>query len=166
MTDPLWFKDAVFYELHVKAFHDGNGDGIGDFRGLIEKLDYLEWLGVTCLWLLPFFPSPLRDDGYDVANYVSIAPDYGSLEDFREFLDEAHRRRMRVIVDLVLNHTSDQHPMVSRGEKFTSVGQTRPLRLERHGQAVSEGTNYLYRYREIELDLGSRRASLLLASIF
>ena len=110
MTDPLWFKDAVFYELHVKAFHDGNGDGIGDFRGLIEKLDYLEWLGVTCLWLLPFFPSPLRDDGYDVANYVSIAPDYGSLEDFREFLDEAHRRRMRVIVDLVLNHTSDQHP--------------------------------------------------------
>ncbi len=110
MTDPLWFKDAVFYELHVKAFHDGNGDGIGDFRGLIEKLDYLEWLGVTCLWLLPFFPSPLRDDGYDVANYVSIAPDYGSLEDFREFLDEVHRRRMRVIVDLVLNHTSDQHP--------------------------------------------------------
>jgi maltose alpha-D-glucosyltransferase/alpha-amylase len=110
MTDPLWFKDAVFYELHVKAFHDGNADGVGDFRGLIEKLDYLQWLGVTCLWLLPFFPSPLRDDGYDVANYVSIAPDFGSLEDFREFLDEAHRRGMRVIVDLVLNHTSDQHP--------------------------------------------------------
>ena len=102
MTDPLWFKDAVFYELHVKAFHDTNGDGIGDFRGLIEKLDYLEWLGVNCLWLLPFFPSPLRDDGYDVANYLSVAPDYGSLEDFREFLDQAHRRGMRVIVDLVL----------------------------------------------------------------
>ena len=110
MTDPLWFKDAVFYELHVKAFHDGNDDGIGDFRGLIGKLDYLEWLGVDCLWLLPFFPSPLRDDGYDVADYRAISPDYGTLEDFREFLDEAHKRRIRVIVDLVLNHTSDQHP--------------------------------------------------------
>ncbi len=108
-TDPLWFKDAVFYELHVKAFCDGNGDGIGDFRGLIQKLDYLEWLGVNCLWLLPFFPSPLRDDGYDVADYRNIFPDYGSMEDFRAFLDEAHRRGMRVIADLVLNHTSDQH---------------------------------------------------------
>jgi maltose alpha-D-glucosyltransferase/alpha-amylase len=110
MTDPLWFKDAVFYELHVKAFHDGNDDGIGDFRGLIGRLDYLEWLGVDCLWLLPFFPSPLRDDGYDVADYRAISPDYGTLEDFREFLDEAHKRRIHVIVDLVLNHTSDQHP--------------------------------------------------------
>lgn len=110
MTDPLWFKDAVFYELHVKAFCDGNDDGIGDFRGLIDKLDYLEWLGVDCLWLLPFFPSPLRDDGYDVADYQRIASDYGSMEDFRVFLDDAHRRGMRVISDLVLNHTSDQHP--------------------------------------------------------
>lgn len=108
-TDPVWFKDAVFYELHVKAFCDGNGDGIGDFGGLIQKLDYLEWLGVNCLWLLPFFPSPLRDDGYDVADYRNIFPDYGSMEDFRTFLDEAHRRGMRVIADLVLNHTSDQH---------------------------------------------------------
>ena len=109
MADPLWFKDAVFYELHVKAFCDGNDDGIGDFRGLINKLDYIEWLGVDCLWLLPFFPSPLRDDGYDVADYRSISPDYGSMEDFRAFLDEAHRRGLRVIADLVLNHTSDQH---------------------------------------------------------
>ena len=109
MADPLWFKDAVFYELHVKAFCDGNDDGIGDFRGLINKLDYIEWLGVDCLWLLPFFPSPLRDDGYDVADYRGIAPDYGSMEDFRAFLDEAHRRGLRVIADLVLNHTSDQH---------------------------------------------------------
>ena len=108
--DPLWFKDAVFYELHVKAFCDGNDDGIGDFLGLIQKLDYLEWLGVNCLWLLPFFPSPLRDDGYDVADYRGIFPDYGSMEVFRAFLDEAHRRNMRVIADLVLNHTSDQHP--------------------------------------------------------
>ena len=110
MSDPSWFKDAVFYELHVKAFHDGNGDGIGDFRGLVEKLDYIQWLGVDCLWLLPFFPSPLRDDGYDVANYRAISPEYGSLEDFRHFLDAAHQRGLRVIVDLVLNHTSDQHP--------------------------------------------------------
>lgn len=109
MKDPLWFKDAVFYELHVKAFCDGNDDGIGDFRGLIGKLDYLEWLGVDCIWLLPFFPSPLRDDGYDVADYSDIFPDYGSMDDFKTFLDEAHRRGMRVIADLVLNHTSDQH---------------------------------------------------------
>ena len=110
MSDPSWFKDAVFYELHVKAFHDGNDDGIGDFRGLLEKLDYIQWLGVDCLWLLPFFPSPLRDDGYDVANYRAISPEYGSLEEFRHFLDAAHQRGIRVIVDLVLNHTSDQHP--------------------------------------------------------
>ena len=108
-VDPLWFKDAVFYELHVKAFYDSNDDGIGDFRGLIQKLDYLEWLGVTCIWLLPFFPSPLRDDGYDVSDYRGVFPDYGSLEDLRTFLQEAHRRGIRVIADLVLNHTSDQH---------------------------------------------------------
>jgi maltose alpha-D-glucosyltransferase / alpha-amylase len=110
MTDPLWYKDAVFYEVHVKAFFDGNDDGIGDFPGLTQKLDYLEWLGVTCIWLLPFFPSPLRDDGYDVAEYLGVFADYGTLEDVRRFLDEAHRRGMRVIADLVLNHTSDQHP--------------------------------------------------------
>lgn len=108
--DPLWYKDAVFYEIHVKAFADGNGDGIGDFQGLIGKLDYLQWLGVDCLWLLPFYPSPLRDDGYDVADFQSVAEQYGTTEEVRHFLDEAHRRGMRVIVDLVLNHTSDQHP--------------------------------------------------------
>ncbi len=110
MTDPQWYKDAVFYEVHVKAFFDSNDDGIGDFRGLIQKLDYIQWLGVTCIWLLPFFPSPLRDDGYDVADYHGVFPDYGSTEDLRVFLDEAHRRGIRVIADLVLNHTSDQHP--------------------------------------------------------
>lgn len=107
--DPLWYKDAVFYELHVRAFYDGNDDGVGDFAGLIHKLDYLEWLGVDCLWLLPFYPSPLRDDGYDVADFRSIAASYGTTEDFRRLLEEAHRRGMRVIVDLILNHTSDQH---------------------------------------------------------
>jgi len=109
-SDPLWYKDAIFYELHVKAFSDSNDDGIGDFRGLTSKLDYLEWLGITCIWLLPFFPSPLKDDGYDVADYHAVFSRYGSMEDFREFLAEAHRRGIRVIADLILNHTSDQHP--------------------------------------------------------
>ena len=107
--DPLWYKDAVFYEIPVKAFADGNGDGIGDVQGLIGKLDYLEWLGVDCLWLLPFYPSPLRDDGYDVSDFYNVAEHFGTKEDVRRLLDEAHRRGIRVIVDLVLNHTSDQH---------------------------------------------------------
>ncbi len=109
-ADDLWYKDAVFYELHVKAFYDSNGDGIGDFRGLMEKLDYLQDLGVDCLWVLPFYPSPLRDDGYDISDYGGVHPSYGTLADFRAFLRAAHHRRIRVITDLVMNHTSDQHP--------------------------------------------------------
>ena len=108
--DPLWYKDAVFYELHVRAFKDGNDDGIGDFIGLTSQLGYLKELGVDCLWLLPFFRSPLRDDGYDVADYRAIHPDYGTMADFDRFLEAAHGRGMRVISDLVVNHTSDQHP--------------------------------------------------------
>jgi maltose alpha-D-glucosyltransferase/alpha-amylase len=109
-TDPLWYKDAIIYEIHVRAFADSNNDGIGDFPGLMSKLDYLQDLGVTCLWLLPFFPSPLRDDGYDIANYVDVNPAYGSLQDFKQFLDAAHKRNMQVMIELVINHTSDQHP--------------------------------------------------------
>ncbi len=109
-TDPLWYKDAIIYELHVRAFQDSNGDGIGDFPGLVSRLDYLQELGVTCLWLLPFFPSPLKDDGYDIANYVDVNPSYGTLEDFKRFLAAAHQRNMQVLVELVINHTSDQHP--------------------------------------------------------
>ncbi len=108
--EELWFKDAVIYELHVRSFADGSGDGIGDFAGLREKLGYFEDLGVTALWLLPFYPSPLRDDGYDIADYLSVNSSYGTLDDFRAFLDEAHRRNLRVITELVINHTSDQHP--------------------------------------------------------
>ncbi len=108
-SDPLWFKDAVFYELSVRAFYDSNGDGIGDFPGLIQKLDYLEDLGVNTLWLLPFYPSPLKDDGFDVTEYCDIHPDYGTLPDFKLFLKEAHNRGIRVIIELILNHTSDQH---------------------------------------------------------
>ena len=112
--DPLWFKDAVIYQMHVRAFADGNGDGVGDFRGLIGKLDYLRQLGITALWLLPFYPSPLRDDGYDTADYYAVHPSYGTLDDFKEFLDEAHKRGLRVITEVVINHTSDQHPWFQR----------------------------------------------------
>jgi maltose alpha-D-glucosyltransferase / alpha-amylase len=105
-----WYKDAIIYQLHVRAFRDGNGDGVGDFRGLIQKLDYLQELRVNTLWLLPFFPSPLRDDGYDISDYVSVHPNYGTLDDFRAFLAAAHQRGIRVIIELVLNHTSDAHP--------------------------------------------------------
>ncbi|HVG31132.1 MAG TPA: maltose alpha-D-glucosyltransferase [Pyrinomonadaceae bacterium] len=108
--DPLWFKDAVFYEVYVRGFYDSDGDGVGDFRGLTGRLDYLEWLGVDCLWLLPVYPSPLRDGGYDIADFYSLLPEYGTLEDFKTFLDAAHARGIRVITDLVVNHTSDQHP--------------------------------------------------------
>src|SRR6516162_10904033 len=108
--DPLWYKDAIIYELHVRAFADSNNDGVGDFPGLISKLDYLQDLGITCIWLLPFFPSPLRDDGYDISNYTDVNPSYGTLSDFKEFLDAAHQRDMQVMIELVINHTSDQHP--------------------------------------------------------
>src|SRR5262245_30045159 len=100
-VDPLWYKDAVIYELHVRAFADSDADGIGDFRGLTGKLDYLQDLGVTALWLLPFYPSPLRDDGYDIADYTQINPLYGTLSDFKRFLREAHKRGLRVITELV-----------------------------------------------------------------
>ena len=115
--DPLWYKDAVIYELHVRTFADGNDDGTGDFRGLISKLDYLAELGVTCIWLLPFFPSPLRDDGYDIADYFTVHPSYGTLDDFREFLNAAHERGMQVMIELVINHTSDQHPWFQRARQ-------------------------------------------------
>ncbi len=107
---PDWFKTAVFYEVLVRSFKDSNGDGVGDFRGLAEKLDYLHWLGIDCLWVPPFFSSPLRDGGYDISDYTNILPEAGTVEDFHHFLDEAHKRDIRVIIDFVMNHTSDQHP--------------------------------------------------------
>ncbi|NSZ18830.1 maltose alpha-D-glucosyltransferase [Agrobacterium vitis] len=113
-TDPLWYKDAIIYQLHIKSFYDGNGDGIGDFKGLTEKLDHIASLGITAIWVLPFFPSPRRDDGYDIADYGNVSPDYGTMDDFRAFVDAAHARDMRVIIELVINHTSDQHPWFER----------------------------------------------------
>jgi maltose alpha-D-glucosyltransferase/alpha-amylase len=114
---PLWYKNAVFYEVHIRSFCDSNGDGKGDLAGLTGKLDYLQELGIDCIWLLPMFPSPLRDDGYDIADYHNVHPDYGSVEDFKKLVDEAHSRGMRVVADLVLNHTSDQHPWFVESRK-------------------------------------------------
>ena len=108
--DPDWFKRAVFYEVLVRGFSDSNSDGTGDLRGITEKLDYLEWLGVDCIWLLPMYESPLKDGGYDIANFFAIHPDYGTVEDFRLFVEAAHQRGIRVIADLVMNHTSSDHP--------------------------------------------------------
>jgi maltose alpha-D-glucosyltransferase/alpha-amylase len=115
--DPLWYKDAVIYQVHVKSFFDSNNDGIGDFRGLTEKLDYVASLGVNAIWLLPFYPSPRRDDGYDIADYRGIEPSYGNFRDFRQFVQAAHSRGIRVITELVINHTSDQHPWFQRARR-------------------------------------------------
>ena len=115
--DPDWYQDAVIYEVHVRAFHDSDGDGIGDFRGLTERLDYLQDLGVTAIWILPFYPSPLKDDGYDIADYTGVNADYGNLRDVRTFIREAHRRGLRVITELVCNHTSDEHPWFQRARR-------------------------------------------------
>ena len=116
-SDSLWYKDAIIYQLHVKAFFDANDDGVGDFEGVRHKLDYLQDLGVTALWLLPFYPSPLRDDGYDIAEYRNINPSYGGMHDFKMFVREAHRRNIRVVTELVINHTSDQHPWFQRARR-------------------------------------------------
>src|SRR5262245_15268996 len=124
-SDELWFKDAIIYQLHVKAFADSNGDGIGDFAGLTEKLDYLEDLGVTALWLLPFYPSPGRDDGYDISDYQHINPDFGTVQHFRTFMREAKRRKLRVITELVINHSSDQHPWFQRARRSRPTSDAR-----------------------------------------
>src|SRR6266511_3417203 len=115
--NPHWFKTAIFYEIHMRGFFDGNDDGSGDFRGLIEKLDYLQWLGIDCIWLLPMYQSPLRDGGYDFADFFAIHPDYGLVDDFKSFVDQAHQRGMRVIADLVMNHTSADHPWFQESRK-------------------------------------------------
>src|SRR6184192_3424884 len=120
-VDPFWYKDAIIYETHVKTFCDSDGDGMGDFRGLIEKLDYLQELGVTAIWLLPFYPSPLRDDGYDIADYFDVNPTFGSLNDFRALLDAAHERNLRVITELVINHTSDQNPWFQKSRRAAAA---------------------------------------------
>ncbi|MDM0043362.1 maltose alpha-D-glucosyltransferase [Variovorax dokdonensis] len=135
--DPTWYRDAVIYQLNVKAFYDSNGDGVGDFKGVTQKLDYVRDLGVNTIWLMPFYPSPLRDDGYDISAYEAINPQYGTLDDFREMLEEAHKRDLRVITELVINHTSDQHPW------FQAARQAPPGSPERDFYVWSD-TDTLY----------------------
>src|SRR6266404_2221296 len=142
--DSLWYKDAIIYEVHVRAFCDSNGDGVGDFPGLTEKLPYLQDLGVTCLWLLPFYPSPLRDDGYDISDYTSINPIYGSLDDFKRLVDEAHRRNIRVLTELVVNHTSDQHPWFQRARRAPKGSPERNYYVWSDSDEKYDGTRIIF----------------------
>jgi maltose alpha-D-glucosyltransferase/alpha-amylase len=143
-SDPLWYKDAIIYEIHVRAFADSNADGIGDFQGLIGKLDYLQELGVTCLWILPFFPSPLRDDGYDIADYMNVNPSYGTIADFQEFLDAAHARNMQVMIELVINHTSDQHPWFQRARHAPKGSPDREMYVWSDTDKLYEGVRIIF----------------------
>jgi maltose alpha-D-glucosyltransferase/alpha-amylase len=145
----LWYKSAVIYEVHVRAFHDSNGDGTGDFRGLTMKLDYLRDLGVTALWLLPFYPSPLKDDGYDIADYYSVHSLYGTLNDFKVFLREAHRRGLRVITELVLNHTSDQHPWFQRARRAPPGSRWRNYYVWNDTAEKYKGTRVIFKDTEL-----------------
>ncbi|MEX0638310.1 MAG: alpha-amylase family protein, partial [Burkholderiales bacterium] len=142
--DPLWYKDAVIYQLHVKAFFDSNGDGLGDFRGLTEKLDYVRDLGVNTIWLLPFYPSPLKDDGYDVADYREVHPHYGTAEDFRRFVEEAHKRNLRVITELIVNHTSDAHPWFQAARRAPKGSPERDFYVWSDEETKYKGTRIIF----------------------
>lgn len=142
--DPLWYKDAVIYQVHVKSFFDSNNDGIGDFAGLISKLDYIAELGVNTLWLLPFYPSPRRDDGYDISEYKAVHPDYGSLADARRFIAEAHKRGLRVITELVINHTSDQHPWFQRARHSKPGSKARDFYVWSDTDQKYDGTRIIF----------------------
>lgn len=142
--DPLWYKDAVIYQVHVKSFFDSNNDGIGDFPGLIEKLDYIAELGVNTIWLLPFFPSPRRDDGYDIAEYRDVHPDYGDMADAKRFIAEAHARGLRVICELVINHTSDQHPWFQRARRAKKGSSARDFYVWSDSDQKYDGTRIIF----------------------
>jgi maltose alpha-D-glucosyltransferase/alpha-amylase len=142
--DPLWYKDAVIYQLHVKAFYDSNGDGLGDFRGLTEKLDYVRDLGVNTIWLLPFYPSPQKDDGYDVADYREVHPHYGTVEDFRRFVEEAHKRNLRVITELIVNHTSDAHPWFQAARRAPKGSPERDFYVWSDAETKYQGTRIIF----------------------
>ncbi len=143
--DPLWYKDAIIYEAHVRAFYDSNADGMGDFRGLAEKLDYLEGLGVTAIWLLPFFPSPWKDDGYDISDFRSVHPAYGTMRDFQHFMREAHRRGLRVITELVINHTSDQHAWFQRSRHAEPGSRWRDFYVWSNAPEKYAGTRIIFK---------------------
>ena len=140
----LWYKDAVIYQVHVKAFFDSNGDGVGDFVGLTSKLDYIQELGVSAVWLLPFYPSPLKDDGYDIADYRNVHPRYGTREDFKIFLDEAHKRGLKVITELVINHTSDQHPWFQAARRAPEGSRKRSYYVWSDSDQRYKGTRIIF----------------------
>jgi len=143
-ADPLWYKDAVIYQLHLKSFFDSNNDGIGDFEGLLAKLDYIVDLGVTTIWLLPFYPSPRRDDGYDIAEYRDVSADYGTLDDVRAFVDAAHARGLRIITELVINHTSDQHPWFQAARKAPKGSPERDFYVWSDDNTLYTGTRIIF----------------------
>ncbi|MEO8542987.1 MAG: maltose alpha-D-glucosyltransferase, partial [Burkholderiaceae bacterium] len=144
VDDPLWYRDAVIYQLNVKAFYDTNGDGVGDFKGVTAKLDYVKELGVNTVWLMPFYPSPLRDDGYDISEYEDVHPQYGTLDDFREMLGEAHKRGLRVITELVINHTSDQHPWFQAARKSPAGSPERDFYVWSDTDQLYQGTRIIF----------------------
>jgi maltose alpha-D-glucosyltransferase/alpha-amylase len=148
-SDPLWYKDAVIYEAHVRAFFDANNDGIGDFAGLTEKLDYLQDLGINALWLLPFYPSPLRDDGYDIADYEGVHPSYGTIQDVDRFIDAAHQRGIRVITELVINHTSDQHPWFQAARRAPAGSPERDFYVWSETNQKYEGVRVIFTDSEV-----------------
>ena len=143
-TDALWYKDAVIYQLHVKAFFDSNNDGMGDFGGLMQKLDYIQELGVSAIWLLPFYPSPLKDDGYDVSDYTDVHPQYGTIDDFKGFVREAQRRGLKVITELVVNHTSDQHPWFQAARRAPAGSTKRDYYVWSDSDQKYKGTRIIF----------------------
>jgi maltose alpha-D-glucosyltransferase/alpha-amylase len=147
-TSQPWYKSGVIYELHVRAFQDSDADGTGDFRGLTAKLDYLHNLGVTAIWVLPFYPSPLKDDGYDIADYYGVHPKYGTLADFKAFLRQAHQRGIRVITELVLNHTSDQHPWFQRARRARAGSRWRDYYVWSDTAEKYNGTRIIFKDSE------------------
>ena len=149
INDPHWYKDAVIYEVHVRAFNDSNGDGIGDFPGLTQKLDYIQDLGVNTIWLLPFYPSPMKDDGYDIADYHNVHPQYGTREDFVEFVREAHQRGLKVITELVINHTSDQHPWFQAARQAPAGSAKRDYYVWSDTNAKYAGTRIIFTDTEV-----------------
>ena len=162
----LWYKDAILYELHVRAFYDSNADGIGDFRGLVQKLDYLQDLGITAIWLLPFYPSPLRDDGYDISDYTGVHQAYGSLNDVRLLVREAHRRGLRVITEMVCNHTSEQHAWFQAARRAKPGSAARDFYVwSDTPDRYCDARHHLQGFRDLELELGPRRRCVLLAPL-
>ena len=165
MINDLWYKNAIVYCLSVGTYLDTNADGIGDFRGLLRRLDYLQGLGVTAIWLLPFQPSPGRDDGYDVSDYYGVDPRYGSLGDFVEFTQGCRQRGLRVLIDLVVNHTSNQHPWFQEARKDPGVEIPRLVRLVKEEAAECEQGHGLPRRPEVHLELRRRGKSLVFPQV-